>query len=334
MGSRLRMRIRASPPGPSGRHRAGSVGPKITTPDAPTAAARCDTPESLPTNADASRAIAATVGKSRSFRTGTPASRKIGSIEASAGPRMTATTHFVILTSSFVIQSGVCGAKNPGLRCQHRRKRRELIRRPILAGTPAARKNHNQIRTVAFRFAPARATPPQDHPESVRSAHRSAKRPRQSPANSPPTHARRRPAGTDETKPRHQSPPPVAHETANRQKQRTSRYDRNPQRTAAHRPTSHQRTTPQPRAHRSNARAQRHSSPPQAAPTQTAPSARPMPPDAAAKSPPAPASSTSDRPSAPGKITSTRFTFAIGDSLPVKPTVGFTLPWAGVTPAP
>jgi len=91
IGSRLRMRMLASPPGPMGRHRAGSVGPKITTPDAPTAAARCETPESLPTNAEASRPIAATVGKSRSLSTGTPPARKIGSIEVSAGPRMTAT---------------------------------------------------------------------------------------------------------------------------------------------------------------------------------------------------------------------------------------------------
>src|ERR1700688_3715948 len=96
IGSRLRIRMLASPPGPNGRHRAGSVGPKMTTPGAPTAAARCDTPESLPTNADASRAIAATVGKSRSFRTGTPAARKIGSIEDSAGPRMT--THEPLLS--------------------------------------------------------------------------------------------------------------------------------------------------------------------------------------------------------------------------------------------
>ena len=86
IGSRLRMSIC---PDPIGRHRTGSVGPKMTTPDAPTAAARCATPESLATNAEASRAIAATVGKSRSFKTETPASRKIGSIDASAGPSMT-----------------------------------------------------------------------------------------------------------------------------------------------------------------------------------------------------------------------------------------------------
>ncbi len=86
MGSRLRMSMRPDPRGP---HRAGSVGPKITTPDAPTAAARCDTPESLPTKIEASRAIAATVGRSRSRKTGTRASRKTGSIEVSAGPRTT-----------------------------------------------------------------------------------------------------------------------------------------------------------------------------------------------------------------------------------------------------
>src|SRR5580700_3752505 len=36
---------------PSGCHRLGSLGPKSTTPGAPVAAARCDTPESLPTKA-------------------------------------------------------------------------------------------------------------------------------------------------------------------------------------------------------------------------------------------------------------------------------------------
>ena len=76
--------------GSTGRHRAGSVGPKITTPDAPTAAARCETPESLPTNADETRAIAATVGKSSCLRTGTPAAQKTGPNDISAGPRMTA----------------------------------------------------------------------------------------------------------------------------------------------------------------------------------------------------------------------------------------------------
>ncbi len=95
MGSRLRTRTLASPLGPIGRHRTGSVGPKTTTPGAPTAAARCDTPESFPTNPAASRATAATIGKSRSFSTGTPAARKMGSIEVSAGPRMTTTlAHF------------------------------------------------------------------------------------------------------------------------------------------------------------------------------------------------------------------------------------------------
>ena len=296
MGSPLRMRIRASPPGPNGRHRAGSVGPKITTPGAPTAAARCDTPESLPTNADASRAIAATVGKSRSFRTGTPASRKIGSIEVSAGPRMNRhepRSSFRPASLSFRAESA---ERRIPIFWQPRRQRRELIRRPVLTGTSAARKNHNQIRAVASRF--------RQHPRCRRKVlrrrfeariHRRSGRAYRA-ANSRPRHGRRRPGGTDETKPRHRSPPPIARETEHRPKRRTSRHDRNRQKTGARRPTSHQRTTPRPRAHRSNARARRRSSPPQAAPARIAPSVQQMRQDAAAKSPPAPASGTSDRP--------------------------------------
>src|SRR5258708_6988957 len=76
---------------PSGRHRARSLGPNITTPGASAAAARCDTPESLPTKHRASRAIPATVPRFKSFSTGKSDSRSVRSIADSAEPRTNTT---------------------------------------------------------------------------------------------------------------------------------------------------------------------------------------------------------------------------------------------------
>ena len=267
MGSRLRTSICPRAPGASGRHRAGSVGPKITTPDAPAAAARCDTPESTPTKADATRAIAATVGKSRCFRTADAGlakdrfHRHFGGAQNDRDARAIRDSAFVFfirpLLTLRVIPSEAEGPriffsalrvkfprpvrdgmkvrvrKSRAIRLrQFRRERREFVRRPVLAGTSAAGKNHNQIRAAAFRLRNRARCSRQVVRRSVRAADSPAERSRQfqSPASRPPIRGRHRRGETDETRPRHRSPPPIARENASRPRRRTSRCDRNPRR--------------------------------------------------------------------------------------------------------
>src|SRR5262249_56294744 len=61
-------------PGASGRQRAGAVGPKSTTPRAPTAPARWLTPLSLPTKASARARSAATSGRDQPATAAAPRS--------------------------------------------------------------------------------------------------------------------------------------------------------------------------------------------------------------------------------------------------------------------
>ena len=276
MGSRLRTSICPPAPGDSGRHRAGSVGPKITTPDAPAAAARCDTPESTPTKADARRAIAATVGKSRCFRTGTPDSRKIGSSDISAGPRMTAT--LARFDTIVTISTRAPRIYPPASSCRDFR----------------CREKSQSNSSCRIAIAQSRARLLRGRPGSVRAVNPPAGQGRQfrSLASRPLIRGRRRRGGTDETRRAHRSPPPIARENAGRPRRRTSRCDRNPRRIGARCPKCHQRITRRPRERLSNGRVRRRFFRLPAGLAPSAPSARPTRPDGAARSPQAPASST------------------------------------------
>ena len=304
MGLRLRTSICPPAPGASGRHRAGSVGPKITTPDAPAAAARCDTPESTPTKADARRAIAATVGKSRCFRTGTPDSRKIGSIDISAGPRMTAT-----LFSGAATHNALAGMLGHVMRFSGAAALRESITTVTISTRapriypPASscrdfrcREKSQSNSSCRIAIAQSRARLLRGRPGSVRAVNPPAGQGRQFrfqlPASKPLIRGRRRRGGTDETRRAHRSPPPIARENAGRPRRRTSRCDRNPRRIGARCPKCHQRITRRPRERLSNGRVRRRFFRLRAGLVPSAPSARPTRPDGAARSPQAPASST------------------------------------------
>ena len=258
---------------PSGRHRAGSVGPKIARPGVPTAAARCETPESLPTKATASRAIAATVGKSRSLRAANATLAKDR------------------------LQRRFRRSKNDGnagaLR-QCRCERRELLRRPILRGISAAGENHNQVRAVDVRLI-QRASGCRQVIRRRFEARIHWRRGRLNRAQVGCRYVRvvirtEGMKGNVGISRRRQSsaktwiaPSEEGVDTIEVREESTRILDR---------PASHRRTRRLARERRLNARARRRSSPPRAARARTATSARSTRPNAAAKSPRAPASST------------------------------------------